>query len=90
MYLNRLDEAAHIMRCMTAEQLLSAFNAPYAVSYWPTKPLPPVHAPKRMTYDEAWEQAGIHASEIVGCNSPDWDDMHERCFDKLCIKHNIE
>ena len=55
------------------------------------QPLPTPLPAKRMTYDEAYDEASIACWEIMGTpHSRDWGDLHEKLLDDLCIKHNIE
>ena len=75
---------------MAAPDLAQTFEQPYAIERFPKQPLPPVNVPKRMTYEEAYEQASIAASELVSPNAHEWEATQERLLDELCIKYDIE
>ena len=75
---------------MAAPSMTQAFTTPYAIERHPVNERPPVHTIRKMTYDEAYDEASIAASEIGGPNDPDYDSLHDSLLDALCIKHNIE
>jgi len=83
------DEQRHIQRCMQAPHLSAAFTKTYTIERHPMALLPTPIPPKRMTFDDAYELAYIRACELDSPNSPDFDALHERLCDLLCIKHNI-
>lgn len=90
MILSRQDEQLHIQRCMESEPMESAFTMPYTIERHPMSSRPPVQQPKRMTFDEAYEEAYIAACELDSPNSPGFDALRNRLLDELCIKHNIK
>ena len=86
---SKLDLQAHIERAMKAPTLPATFVEPYQIERFPRTPLPAVTVPKKMTYDEAYDEASIAAAEICGPNSPEYDEVHEQQLDLLCLKHDI-
>ena len=86
---SKLELQAHIERAMKAPTLPAAFVGPYQIERFPRTPLPAVNVPKKMTYDEAYEEASIAAAEICGPNSLEYDDVQTAQLDLLCLKHDI-
>lgn len=82
---------------MELPTMTQAFSTPYTIER-PKSHSTPIEFKKlrnlrpkpTMTYDEAYEEASIAASELVSPNSPEWESTHNRILDELCVKHNIE
>lgn len=79
---------------MELPAMTQAFSTPYTIERAKSHSTPiefkSRHPKPTMTYDEAYEQASIAASELVSPNSPEWESTHNRILDELCVKHNIE
>jgi len=87
-------ELDRIARLMAMPALTSNFTTDHVV-HVPTdiKQLAMPIVVRSMTYDQAYEEASIACWEIMGSqhsSGKDWDNLHDKLLDGLCIKHNIK
>lgn len=84
---SKADEEKYIARCM-AQPVLTKPLGDYTRA--PMSSVCTIQHDRRSLRDRLYDEACIAAAELVGPNSPEYDDCVERRFEELLLEYRVE